>query len=206
MSTFVLKAAPGTDIWRKPPSKDIFNAPTGAPPGVASNRSPLSAFVSARASVSFLWTEQYDQGGLLLSFRRKGSDPAAPPQKWIKTGIEFYNGKPMLSTVSCDAWADWSVSPLTTSASDTSATAAAAKTWTTMLIQREQDGNGTGLWVYQVLDGGEKVPLREICWAFGDGSADDWEVEVLGMAARPAETATGELEVEVKDFEVTWST
>ncbi len=156
-------------------------------------------------SLSFLWTEQYDQGGLLLSFRRAGSDAAATPERWIKTGIEFYNGRPMLSTVACDRWADWSVTPLTTFAFDTDARAAADKTWTTISIEKAGDQDGISLWVYQVLEGGEKVPLREICWVYGDGNAEEWELEVLGMAARPEKQADSSLEVEIRDFQAKWS-
>ena len=31
--------------------------------------------------------------------------------KWIKTGIEFYEGKALVSTVVRDRWADWSLYP-----------------------------------------------------------------------------------------------
>jgi hypothetical protein len=45
-----------------------------------------------------------------------------------------------------------------------------------MLIEKDQDGNGTGVWVYGILGSGEKLPLREICWVFGEG-AEEWYVE-----------------------------
>ncbi|KAJ4289384.1 hypothetical protein N0V88_006864 [Collariella sp. IMI 366227] len=50
--TFTITANPGTDIWRKPPTTDVFNA---------------------RLSFNFTPYQQYDQGGLLLSFRRRSS-------------------------------------------------------------------------------------------------------------------------------------
>jgi hypothetical protein len=107
----------------------------------------------------------------------------------------------MLSTVACERWADWSVTPLSPSPT---AAQQSAKTWTTISIDKETDVHGTSLWVYHILESGEKVPLREICWVYGDEPAG-WEVEVLAMAARPEKGATGSLEVEVRDLEVKWS-
>lgn len=94
--------------------------------------------------------------------------------------------------MACDAWADWSVADLPGNQGD----------WATVLVERDTDVSGTSLWVYRI-DGetGEKVPLREVCWVFGDG--DEWEVEVACMAARPGDVG-GELAVEFRDFEVTW--
>ena len=114
MSTFSLQAAPDTDIWRKPPSTDVFNgkpllnhdtphsSPTpnyltssqktltqplltirtlqhpSAPQRTPKTHGPLSTFLSAQVSLSFAWTEQYDQGGLLLALRRAGDGPRRP--------------------------------------------------------------------------------------------------------------------------------
>jgi uncharacterized protein len=155
--------------------------------------------VSARASVSFVWTERYDQAGLVLCLRKRSEkNLSAPPAKWIKTGIEFYNGKPMLSTVACDAWADWSVSPMP---GDNAA--AGAETWTTLSVEKEEDEHGVSLWVYNIRDSGEKIPLREITWVFGHDS-EQWDLQVLAMAARPEKKASQELEVKVKDMEIKW--
>ncbi|KAL2143186.1 hypothetical protein VTI28DRAFT_264 [Corynascus sepedonium] len=220
-NTFNITAEPGTDIWRKPPTTDVFNAPIALPPrgkdaaAPLRHSGPLTSFLSARISLNFTPEEQYDQGGILLSFRRRQRADAVPPSspppppKWIKSGIEFYNGHPRLSTVSCDNWADWSVA-------DLSATAQEAKAgqeigWTTVSIEKDKDGNGTGLWAYQVLEGegtsgGErKVPLREICWVFGQERLEDWDVEVHAMAARPEKQAKGGLVVEFSGLEVKWA-
>jgi hypothetical protein len=144
---------------------------------------------------------------LLLTFHNDGNRfrlPGESPPKWIKTGIELYNGKPRLSTVSCDNWADWSVTDFPDVAE-----AGQEVGWTTMLIEKDKDGNGTGLWVYRVLPNGEKVPLREICWVFGllgkgEEDSGNWTVDVAAMVARPAKEGTEGLRAEFKGLEAKW--
>lgn len=171
---FNLSTPVGTDIWRKPPTTDDFNAPT--------NPSPLPKFTLAsfqRARLSFILPpqsalRQYDQAGLLLHFTKSGQK-----EKWIKTGIEFYNGKPYVSTVGTDLWSDWSVVPLAGNADRPAATIEA---------RREKDQLGKSLWIYQV-DGEERSPLRELNWVFAD--EEGWEVGVGGFVARPEEEGPG---------------
>ncbi|KAK1836566.1 hypothetical protein QBC39DRAFT_338414 [Podospora conica] len=201
--TFTITAAPSTDIWRKPPSTDVYNAPTATPPSLITT-GPLPSFLSARATFSFPWRHQYDQAGLLLAFHPPPSSPARTspsPARWIKTGVEFYNSRPMLSTVSCDRWADWSVTPLPP-------TAEGGEVWTTVSIEKQNlDGHGWSLWVFQVLEDGEKVPLREICWVYGDeDGGEGWTVEVSAMAARPEKEVEGGegLVVTVREMDVVW--
>ncbi|KAK3077281.1 hypothetical protein LTS18_010738, partial [Coniosporium uncinatum] len=181
---------------RKPPTTNAFNAPTHP----LSPSLPLFSFQSARLSVRAKWTTQYDQGGLLLHLT-SSSDRNAP-DKWLKTGVEYYNGRPYLSTVCCDQYADWSIYPLpSTYNSETD--------WVTLEARREGDVNGVGLWVYHIVGGEERVPLREVAWFFaGEG---EWGVQVRGMAARPARRdavkgAEGEgdggLDVEIGGWEV----
>ncbi|KAJ9130525.1 hypothetical protein NKR23_g12156 [Pleurostoma richardsiae] len=194
MASFTITAKPGTDIWRKPPSTNIFNAPS-KPPTTGPSTAPLSAFVSARVSFRLPAAVQYDQAGLLLSLRPPSSpSSSAPPPKWIKTGVEFYNGTPMVGTVACDAYADWSLAPV----------AGSGEEWVTVAVERGQDENGVGVWVYQVLGSGEKVPLREVCWIFGK-ETEGWEVEVGAFAARPNTSVTEALEPEFKGLEVEWA-
>ena len=144
----------------------------------------------------------------MLSLRppAPSGEESGPPPKWIKTGVEYYNGNPMLSTVACDNWADWSVTPLLRGAG---AEAGDGREWTTVSIMREQDGKGMSLWVYQMQGGAEgagevKVPLREICWVFGT-ETDGWELTVEAMAARPEKAAQEELSVDFRGFEVKWA-
>ncbi|KAJ3821509.1 hypothetical protein F5878DRAFT_649847 [Lentinula raphanica] len=65
---FTVTAPPSTDIWRKPPNTNSFNAPTHAllPQGPV----PLASFHRARVTFSGAWTTRYDQGGLLLHLTR----------------------------------------------------------------------------------------------------------------------------------------
>jgi uncharacterized protein len=167
--------------------------------------SPLTSFRSARITFSFAWTEQYDQGGIYLAFRRSGSssDTSIPAEKWIKTGVEFYNGVPMIGTVACDTWADWSLAPLPPSTAQGSSD---GKRWITVHLQREGDKNGTSVWVYLVGEDGTQSPLREVCWVFGGGDEDiaSWELEVAGFAARPETSVKDGLDVHFKGFEVKW--
>ncbi|KAK4097254.1 hypothetical protein N658DRAFT_296115 [Parathielavia hyrcaniae] len=221
--TFKVTAAPGTDIWRKPPTTDVFNGkdpPTALPPAGPTplrTSGPLTSFRSARLSFNFTPEEQYDQGGILLSFRRNtdnnnnndnNNNSNTPPPKWIKSGIEYYNSLPRLSTVACDAWADWSVAP---HHHHQEGGKGRATGWTTMQVEKDKDGNGTGLWVYAVVEEGEtgekKIPLREICWVFGLDRLEEWTVEVHAMAARPGrEKGVVEgLVVEFGGLEVKWA-
>ncbi|KAI1213391.1 uncharacterized protein F4807DRAFT_410936 [Annulohypoxylon truncatum] len=154
---FSLEAPPGTDIWRKPPGTNVFSAPvTNTVSGL------LKKFQSARVTFWADWTERYDQAGLLLVPRRLADAAVSPPEKWIKTGIEFYFGQPQLSTVGCDRWADWSVAPLTLKENEIEPGKVGG---VTIEVVREGDELGKSLWVYRVVldkDGGvvDRVPLR----------------------------------------------
>ncbi|EHA49439.1 hypothetical protein MCOR27_000937 [Pyricularia oryzae] len=196
MSSFNIKAAPGTDIWRKPPTTDVYNAPTHAPAGTKTT-APLSKFKSAQVSFTFKPTEQYDQGGVVLSFTPpEGQGNSTSPKKWVKSGVEMLNGTPLLGTVATDRWADWSISPVALKPDGKTVDA-------TIFLQKEGDENGVSLWVYGVGADGVKKTLREICWVFAD-DMKDWELKVEAYAARP-KGSTEELDVEFGGLEVTWS-
>ncbi|KAH8911590.1 hypothetical protein BR93DRAFT_990593 [Coniochaeta sp. PMI_546] len=207
--TFSIAAAPGTDVWRKPPSTDIYNAPTHPPPS-GSRTKPLKSFISARISFSFPFTTaaQYDQGGLLLSFHptsgSRTSAGSAPPPRWIKTGVEYYNSAPRLSTVSCETYADWSVGDRTP---DSPTEGTSDKVWTTVAVEKQGDHHGPSFWVFRVLEDGTKVPLREITWIYagGDEEVAKWDLTVEALAARPDKEVTSDLVVEFKDFTVEWA-
>ncbi|KAI1781401.1 hypothetical protein F4818DRAFT_36637 [Hypoxylon cercidicola] len=201
--SFVLEAAPGTDIWRKPPTTNIWNAPISR-----TSSGFLKKFQSARVTFWADWTERYDQAGLLLVPKR-ASSTVSPPEKWIKTGIEFYFGRPQLSTVGCDRFADWSVGPLALTANEPEPAEVGG---VTLEVVREGDEHGKSLWVYRlVLDAEgqvkEKIPLREICWVLADEDEKDgeeWILDVSPLVARPEKSATELLKAQFKTFEVQW--
>ncbi|KAJ3733409.1 hypothetical protein DFJ43DRAFT_232037 [Lentinula guzmanii] len=195
-STFTIIAPPLTDIWRKPPSTNSFNAPTHA---LLPGPTPLASFHSARITFSGAWTTRYDQCGLLLHLTQTGSS-----DRWLKTGVEFYQGKPYLSTVATLTYSDWSITPPTAGENLNPKTST-----TTIEVRRESDELGSSLWVYELVLGGsgeilERHPLREVTWFFAE--EEGWEVSVSAMAARPAkkEDVVGrkELVAEFKDVQV----
>lgn len=174
-STITITPSPGTDLWRKPPSVDISNAPCYVA------YFPAAAFERARVTVSGNWTQQYDQGGLVLFL------PGWPSQNlWVKTGIEFYEGKPCVSTVATRQASDWSLMPMP-----------AGQTSATIEIEREEvnakKGTGSSLWVYLVQDG-KKIALREITWVFQEKEDMQGLISVGVYGARP--TKEGQYDTE----------
>lgn len=74
----------------------------------------------------------------------------------------------------------------------------------TILVQREDDDMGRGMWVYQLRDDGVKVPMREIAWVYADDGGDGWELEVSALVARPGKDTTEALEAKFEKFDVKW--
>ena len=132
---FQVTTSPTTDIWDKPPSTHSFNAP------VVYLSTTVSSFKSATVNISAPWAHKYDQGGLVIV----ADLPSG--RKWIKTGIEFENDQPNLSTVAKDTWSDWSLIPLESNEG-------------TVEMKVEQGS----VWVYLAREGGKKTPLREVTW------------------------------------------
>lgn len=99
-----------------------------------------------------------------------------------------------MSTVGCDAWADWSVVPLTPFAGNESRPTA------TVEARREKDQLGKSLWVYQIIsdENGKEIerrPLREVNWVFAE--EEGWDIGIGGYVARPTtEGGEGLLEAE----------
>ncbi|OAK96115.1 hypothetical protein IQ06DRAFT_296920 [Phaeosphaeriaceae sp. SRC1lsM3a] len=190
---FTLSAPPGTDVWRKAPSTNAFNASTYPKELPTVN---LTNFQRARLTFALPpanQLRQYDQAGLLLHVTK----PGVPDNqtKWVKTGIEFYYGKPYVATVGCDAWADWSLTP-NPDFKDNSTRPSA-----TIEARRERDDLGKSLWVYWIVKDAEgkeveRRPLREVNWIFAD--EEGWSVSIAGYVCRPTkEGGDGEL---VADF------
>ncbi|KAH9863990.1 hypothetical protein J1614_009923 [Plenodomus biglobosus] len=194
---FNLSSPPGTDIWRKPPTHNAFNAATfpATPPTI-----PLPTFHRAKLTFALppaSHLRQYDQAGLLLHL----TQPNLPAHKtkWIKTGIEFYHGKPYVATVGCDTWADWSLAPMPEfAAAGSKGNISDDKPGATIEARREQDELGKSIWIYWIVRDGEgreveRRPLREVTWALA--GEEDWNVSVAGYVCRPTrEGGDGELE------------
>ena len=144
---------------------------------------PLSSLSSARVTVTAEWKTKFDQGGLLLILPLHDKPAHAAhkdKRRWIKTGIEFFEGTPNVSTVACDRYADWSLAPLP---------GASSSGKVTIEISREvADGQKTStLWVHSVDPvSGDKRPLREIAWVFEEESVEgEKECEIGVYSAKP---------------------
>ena len=184
LSNTTLKAEPNTDIWRKPPSHDVFNAPHTLD---SSTEFSLPKFQSAHVTFSADWTSKFDQAGILLVINDNiGGEPS-----WIKAGLEHFNGSPKVSFVGCDRWADWSVYDLH-----------GDPKLVTVELRRE----GYALWAYEIVRdaAGKEVaryPFRECTWLWH--REDYKKVKAAVYCCRPAnEEGLGPLEVKFHDFDL----
>ncbi|EJD03274.1 uncharacterized protein FOMMEDRAFT_140947 [Fomitiporia mediterranea MF3/22] len=185
MESIQLKASPATDIWRKPPTRDVSNAP------IHLTKLNSQSFHRARVTVSAPWTRLYDQGGLLILLP---TSTLGSKRTRAKAGIEYVGGRANLSVVAAREWADWSLSALDDNADSV-----------TIEFEREEINTetekGSSLFVYVVKNGKrDELPVREVTWAF----EQEGEIEVGVYAARPTkngEIDKDELVVDLKDFQ-----
>ena len=63
---------------------------------------PVSGGFTAQVRVRADFTELYDQAGLMVRI---------DAHRWLKAGVEFSDGQPMLSTVLTDEKSDWATMP-----------------------------------------------------------------------------------------------
>jgi regulation of enolase protein 1 (concanavalin A-like superfamily) len=189
--TFTLTTTAPTDIWRKPPTHDVFNAP------LLYRSLPIRQFRSISVIVSAAWATLYDQGGLVLVV-----DPVPPhrltPERWVKAGIEFYEGKPCVSVVFADKWADWSLSPVPAGAVGE----AAHGTKLEVKMERVHEEDSKSLLRISVKGPeGKWTPIREVTWFF-EGEKED-EVAWCGVyTAKPTVGDDKELNVQFEGLEV----
>ena len=134
---FDITCSPRTDVWDKPPSTHSFNAP------IIYQITTVGALKLARVTISSKWTHKYDQGGLCLVVNASGS------RKWVKTGVEFENDQPNVSTVATERWSDWSLTPLPGTSE------------ATVEMEVAKDDS---LWVRMLEMNGKTTPLREVTW------------------------------------------
>ncbi|KAM3421292.1 hypothetical protein BST61_g1693 [Cercospora zeina] len=199
--SFTITAPPKTDIWRRSPTDDIFNAPT------LYQTLPASRFKSITVTVYAPWHTQYDQGGLILAFpssntphpstssekevkKAEEETPGNPvrPSKWVKAGIEFFELSCVLGIVGTDRFSDWSLAPMSQEFHQKAR----------FRIEKRE----TTLWVYARQEGEERMkPMREIKWAFMEGR-DEEDIWVGVYAAKPTPE---EGEDDEKGIEVSFS-
>lgn len=169
-ASFTLSTKAKTDLWRKPPARDVATAPTKTLP------IPLASLKRVRVTVHASWERQYDQGGLVI---------LSPDGKfWVKAGIELFNGVPCVASVATDAWSDWALAP--DLAKDGKATIELATV----------EGS---LWLY-LIRGDERVPLREITWFLSKQPDAVAQVGVYVARPTAKEGDDGELVVQFEDF------
>jgi regulation of enolase protein 1 (concanavalin A-like superfamily) len=140
----------------------------------------------------------YDQGGLVLVFPKAGEEEVGQNNRWIKTGIEYYQGEAMVSTVSCDLFADWSLLPLPRSSASTAPE-------TSVTLEMEWKDTGSALWIY-IVDGEKRIPIREVTWVLSgeiDKEADVWVGVYAATPIMEGGRIEGEaLEVKFENFKL----
>ncbi|GAA4896427.1 DUF1349 domain-containing protein [Tessaracoccus lubricantis] len=83
------------------------------------------------------FTEQFDQAGIFLS---------AGPQTWVKAGVEFADGRPMVGAVVTNPVSDWSTAPV--------------DDWRGRRVRVRLSRSGDAVTVRAGLDGGELQLVR----------------------------------------------
>ncbi|KAF2863914.1 hypothetical protein K470DRAFT_210107 [Piedraia hortae CBS 480.64] len=171
---FTLTAYPKTDVWRPSDDSDVFNAPY-----VFAKLDP-NKFTNMSVTVSADWKTLYDQGGLILAYGEQN------PRQWIKAGIEFFEGHPMIGVVGTDRYSDWSLTP----------NPGKDHNKATLEFVRE----GTELWIYLVGENQKRQAVREVRWAFISPKSP---LEVGCYAAKPtpdSDNATAGVKVTFEGF------
>ena len=177
---------------------DVDNAPTQ----LISTPIDIHKFFSARVTVSANWNTLYDQGGLILFIPGEKDNSTI----WMKTGIEFFGGRPFVGSVVTGQWSDWALVPLGDEKEGK----------VTIMVERQvKEGKKMdSLWVYVVDEvTGRKMEARQITWWFTHDVEDqkmtpDNRSLLIGVyAARPTIPAgkgreNEELEVKLEGFEV----
>ena len=154
-TSFTLSPDPSapTDIWRKlgPPTVKTFNAP------IIYKSVKLQSFQRVWVTVSAPWSKLYGHGGLVFVLPTAGVEHT--DQKWIKTGVGFYEGASYVSTVAADRWADWSL--VQAGIHDGKVT-----------LEMERKKVDDKLWIF-IVDGDKRIPIREITWVLSETSVED---------------------------------
>jgi regulation of enolase protein 1 (concanavalin A-like superfamily) len=159
--SFTLSSPPKTDIYAAPAHGYVWSAP------IIHHTLPASKFKRARVTITLNWTTTYDQGGLILAFpspsnllpNKENARTKASHPLWVKAGIEMNNGKAFISSVAREQWADWTLSPPSSSSLSNEGKTVKAT------IEFEKHENALCVFVYDG-EGGEKIMTREVQWVF----------------------------------------
>ena len=131
---------------------------------------------------------------LSLSFRPVR---AASKGRWVKAGVEFYEGKLNISIIAADLWADWNLLPLSETA--------IKQNEVSIEFEREQKEDGSYGMVLKAYvnryNGGEKTMIREVTWVFHEQDEED-EMWIGVYAARPIQDEREALVVTMKNIEI----
>jgi hypothetical protein len=197
-NVFTLKIPPKTDIFASPTIGYHFSAP------IAYKCLPTRNFSIARATITIPFTLnclptarvenptlQFDQAGLVFVFldpkfpapclANPGSGETENPHpKWIKAGVEVWEGKALGSVVVREKWSDWSLFAVPSSAD-------AVEVTVTIEIERL----GDALMIYKIL-GAERELVRKVPWCFLEGEMKEhiW-IGVYGARPDPYDEAQG---------------
>jgi regulation of enolase protein 1 (concanavalin A-like superfamily) len=202
-----LHVPPKTDLWvRSPPFDDSPDAPPttnliadNQPSFVQAVR--LGNFIRASVKVSFKPGVAYDQAGLVLLYKVGNNGRRT---KWIKAGLEYYEGeakRAVVVTPGNSFASDWSLGehPKRSPKSDSEGT------------ERERGhvkakvelARGTGSKRAKIIVRIDGEVVREVAWVFGEGQDKDEEVLVGFYAVRPGEDGEEKaLEVEFDEWEM----
>lgn len=198
-NVFTLKIPPKTDIFASPTIGYHLSAP------IAYRSLPIRNFSKARATITIPFTLncvptsgienptlQFDQAGLVSVFldpklpapclANPGSGETEKPHpKWIKAGVEVWEGKALGSVVVREKWSDWSIFAVANSAEVVE-----------VKVTIEMEKLGDALMIYKII-GAERELIRKVPWCFLEGEMKEhiW-IGVYGARPDPYDEAQGE--------------
>lgn len=169
-STLTVTADPGTDFWRS--THYGFIRDNGH---VYGERAEGDFDLSVRFRGAY--AAQYDQAGAMV----RVSD-----RIWLKTGIEFFDGRVRLSTVATVDYSNWAVAELPAGASEL--TLQIARRGDAVEIRYRVDGGEASLSALVYLPPGEPAFAGAMCAAPEGGG---FETSFYDLAIRPASQSAG---------------
>lgn len=213
--SFSLGIPPKTDIFASPQLGYHFSAP------IAYVRRPTESLQYARATISVPLvparnenkTLQFDQAGLIfVQLHHSHTSPSAAEPgsasdhdslhkhpRWIKAGIEFYEGQMYGSIVVRDKWCDWSLFQIP----DLPASAEDHKLPPFASVTIEAKRTGDALMLLLVMPNGVRSPIRKVPWWFMEDEMQEMSwVGVYGARPDPFDETREEMEVRFADVRI----